>query len=216
MKTRDEPEFKKKRKWYEYWPLLVIVVETVLNTDWVVIPILIKRGIFFDISFFQVSWDWSRLIPELSNFGVFVWVSIISIVTSLGWYWLWGWLARVIIETAREKESVREAMGLSRKIVSALKKGGLTELAKEWFVDTFNWATDNNNRWLKLLRKGGYAVLFLISALPISGGRLVATIFCRSADPVKGLTLLVLGETVKNAFMVYGFWNLVFWVFSKF
>lgn len=208
-----EPE--KPLRWYNYWPLFVIAVEVILNTDLVVTPILIKRGIFFNFPLFPISWDLSWLIPQLSNFAVFLWIDIISVPTSLGWYWLWGWIGKVIVKTAKEKEAVKEALSLYRKILLSLKRGGLIELIKEWFVDTFNWATDNNNRWLKYLRRGGYVALFIISALPVSGGRLVATIFCRSIDSRKGLVVLILGETLKNAFMVYGFWNLVFWIFSK-
>lgn len=216
MKTRADPaNFKKPRKWYNYWPLLIIVVETVLNTDWVITPVLMKRGIFFDLALFSINWDLSWILPELSHFGVFVWISIISVPTSLGWYWLWRWIGGLIVETAKEREAVQEAIGLWAKIIAALKRGGIIELAKEWFISTFKWATDDNNRWLNYLRRGGYTALFIISALPVSGGRLVATIFCLSADPIKGLTLLILGETLKNIFIIYGFWNLIFWLFSK-
>ena len=214
MKTRAGPEEPKKRKWYSYWPLLIMVAEVILNTDWVITPMLIKRGVFFNFPIFPINWDLSWFIPKLTYFEVFLWVSIISIPTSLGWYWLWGWLGILIIETAKEKEAVQEAVTLWKKIVLVLEKGDILELAKDWFVSTFTWATDDNNRWLKYLRRGGYTALFIVSALPISGGRLVATIFCRSTDPKKGLTLMILGETVKNAIMVYGFWNLIFWLFS--
>lgn len=170
---------------------------------------------FFDIPIVPINWDLSWLIPQLSYFEVFVWISIISVPTTLGWYWLWGWLGRLILETAKKRETVQEAMSLWKKILSALEQGNLLGLIEDWFISSFNWATDNNNWWLKYLRRGGYTALFIVSALPVSGGRLVATIFCRTADPVKGLTLLIFGETIKNAFMVYGFWNLVFWIFSK-
>lgn len=203
------------RKWYEYWPVLIIAIEIILNTDWVVTPILIKRGVFFNFPIFPISWDLSQLIPELSNFQVFVLISFVSIATSLGWYWLWGWLARIIIETAKEKESVQEAMTLWNKVVLVLKRGGLIELVKKWFISTFNWATNNDNWWLKYLKRGGFMALVVVSAIPVSGGRLVATIFCRSINSKKGLWFMILGETIKNAFIVYGFWNLVFWIFSK-
>lgn len=202
------------RRWYQYWPLLLIAIETILNTDWVITPILMKRGLFFDIPFIPISWDLTWLIPELGNFKVFLIICMISVPTTLAWYWLWGWMARVILETAKEKESVKEALSLVMSMIEALKRGGLIELVKDWFISTFNWATDNDNRWLKYLRRGGYTALFVVSALPVSGARLVATIFCRSVNSRKGMVILIAGESVKNALIVYGFWNLIFWLFS--
>ena len=222
MKSDEEPvtpenplKKPKKLKWYNYWPTLVIAVEIILNTDYVIAPILMKRGIFFNIPFFPINLDLSWLLPEISHFMVFIWISLISIPTSLGWYWLWGWIGKVIIKTAKDKEAVKEAVSLYRKIFSALKKGGFIELVKDWFVGTFNWATSDDNRYLKYLRRSGYLALVTVSAMPVSGGRLVATIFCRSINSKKGLWFMILGETIKNAFIVYGFWKLVFWIFSK-
>lgn len=214
MKARAEPKECKKRKWYSYWPFLIIVVEIVFNIDWIITPILIKRGMFFNFPIFPIHWDLSWLIPKLSYFEVFIWISSLSVPTTLGWYWLWGWLGDLIVETAKTKEAFLEAVTIWKKIIIALERGDILELVRDWFVDTFNWATDNNNKWLKYLRRGGYTALFIISALPVSGGRLVATIFCRSIDTKKGLTILILGETLKNAIMVYGFWNLIFWMLS--
>ncbi len=216
LKNDEEPvEPDRPLKWYNYWPLLVIAVEILLNTDYVVVPILMKRGIFFNFPIFSFNWDLRWLLPELSNFEVFIWISLISIPTSLGWYWLWGWIGKVIIKTAKEKEAVKEAVSLYRKIALALKRGGFVELTKDWFVETFNWASSDDNRYLKYLKRGGYLALVIVSAIPISGGRLVATIFCRSINSRKGLWFMIMGETIKNAFIVYGFWNLIFWGFAK-
>ena len=139
-KSRDEPslEPKKPRRWYNYWPLLLLLAETVLNTDWVITPILMKRGIFFNIPFIPIHWDLSWIIPRLSRFDIFICISIFSIPTTLGWYWLWGWIGRLIIETVVRKESVQEAMGIIRKTVITLKRGGVIELIRVWFIDTFN------------------------------------------------------------------------------
>ena len=215
MKQRAGPKEEKPRKWYDYWPFLIALMEIVLNVDWVVIPILVKRGVFLNILFLHINWDMSGTIPELSSFGILGIVCSISIVTCFGWYWFWGWLGKFIIQTARKREAIKEAIALGMKIELDLERRGYIDLVKNWFVHTFDWATGEDNRYLKYLRRGGYSALLIVSALPVSGARIVATIFSRSLERRKALAILAAGDSIKNAIMVLGFWNLIFWIFSR-
>lgn len=203
----------KTRRWYNYWPFLIAIFEIIFNIDWVVIPILVKRGMFFDIPVFPIVWDLSSIIPALSSFEVFFIAAILSALTTIVWYWFWGWLGKLIVEIVKKKEAIIEAFKLGQQIKSDPKAMVYIKKSRNILVKTFNWATDKNNWYLRLLKSGGYLALLILSSLPISGPRIVATIFCRTL-PKKSLIVLISGDTIKTAIMVYGFWNFMFWFFS--
>ena len=150
---------------------------------------------------------------NMSQFRIFLLSFFILIVSDITWYWFWGWLGRLIVDIAKEKESVKEAIKLGKQINSDPKVRVYIKKVRDWFIQTFDWATNEENEFLKYLRSGGYVALYFLSAAPISGARVVATIFCRPL-PNKALIILILGDTTKTAIMIFGFWNLIFWLFS--
>jgi len=207
----SRPNVKYPKHWYNYWPLLVAMIVAIINVDGVVIPSLHLR--WLSILSLKVV-DLSYIIPELSLLQIFICVVMISVPGNIFWYWLWGWLGKLIFELIKKQKTVQEGIELGKEIESAihpvLKKKRFVDRTKEYLTETFKWATDEDNKYLKRLKRGGYATLFLMSASPEPGGRVVATIFSRSFDSKKGLVSLILGDTFKNFYMVFGFWNLVF------
>lgn len=206
MKTEDESV----KRWYNYWPFLVAVILTALNVDGVVIPTLRLR--WLSVIGFKIV-DLSHIIPELSLLQIFICVVVVSIAGNVGWYWFWGWLGKLIFELVKKQKAVQEGIELGKEIQSAiqpvLKKRGLVNWAKKYLTEYFNWLTDEDNKYLKILKRGGYIAVFCMSASPEPGGRVAATIFSRTFDSKKGLVSLLLGDTFKNFYMVFGFWNLV-------
>jgi len=206
LKTGDETQ----RKWQDYWPFLIAAIFGILNVDGVVIPSLSSR--YFSILGFQI-FDLTSVIPELSLLGIFLITIVISIPGNLFWYWFWGWLGKFIFELTKKQKSVQEGIELGKEIELAiqplLKRRGFIGRINDYLTETFKWATDENNKFLKRLKKGGYASVFLMAASPEPGGRVAATIFSRTFNSKKGLVSLILGDTLKNAYMVFGFWNLV-------
>jgi hypothetical protein len=205
------------KRWYNYWPFLVAVFIGTLNIDAVLIPSLNLR--WLSILGFKIV-DLSNIIPELSLLQIFICVIAVSIPGNIFWYWFWGWLGKFIFELIKKQKDIKEGIELVEEgielgkevepeIQPVLNKRGFVDWAKEYLTEKIKWATDQDNKYLKRLKRGGYAVLFLMSASPEPGGRVVATIFSRSFDSKKGLLSLILGDTVKNFYMVFGFWNLV-------
>ena len=206
MKTEGESV----KRWYNYWPLLIAAIVGALNIDAVIIPSLNLR--WLSILGFKIV-NLSHIIPELSLAQIFILTVAVSIPGNIVWYWFWGWLGKLIFEWIKSQRSVQEGIKLGKEIEfvikPVLKKKGFLDRIKDTLTEKFKWATDEDNKYLKRLKRGGYVALFLMSASPEPGGRVVATIFSRSFDSKKGLVSLVLGDTFKNFYMVFGFWNLV-------
>ena len=198
------------KRWYNYWPFLVALIVSIINVDGVVIPSLNLRH--FSVFGFNI-FDLSHIIPELSLLQIFLLTVAVSVPGNIFWYWFWGWLCKFIFGLVKGQKSVKEGIELGKEIEFAikpvLKKKGLVDRVKEYLAETFNWATDENNKLLKRLKRGGYATIFFMSATPEPGGRVVATIFSRTFDSKRGLISLILGDTFKNFYMVFGFWNLL-------
>ncbi len=215
MKTEKEPV----KHWYNYWPFLVASIVLILNVDYGVIPTLQSRYLYF---FGLWLCDLSFIIPKLSLVEVFIIVSFFSIAGTLFWYWLLGWLGRSIVQAAyRQKiiqegqKIVQEGVELGKKvdseIIPVLNREGYLDRLKNYVVRTIKWATADDNKFLKRIKKFGYFAIFGLAASPEFGSRFVATIISRSYGRSRslGLACLLLGETFKNFYMVFGFWNLV-------
>ncbi len=205
------------RMWRNYWPFLVAVIIGTLNIDAVVIPSLNIR--WLSILGFKIV-NLSNIIPELSLFRIFIITVLVSVPGNIFWFWFWGWLGKLILELIKKQKDVQEGIKLVEEgielgkeiepeIQQVLNRRGFIDWAKEYLTEKIKWATDEDNKYLKRLKKGGYVVLFLMSASPEPGGRVVATIFSRTFDSKKGLISLIFGDTFKNFYMVFGFWNFV-------
>jgi len=205
------------KHWYHYWPFLVAVFIGIFNVDGVVIPSLNLR--WLSILGFKIV-NLSYFIPELSIFQIFVLTVAVSVPGNVFWYWFWGWLGKLIFELVKKQKKIGEGIELIEEgielrkeiepvIQSVLKKKGFIDRIKKYFAETYNWSIDPNNKYVKRLKRGGYVTLFFMSASPEPGGRVAATILSRTFDSKKGLVSLLLGDTFKNFYMVFGFWNLV-------
>lgn len=202
-------ERKSEKRWHNYWPLMVALIIALFNVDGVIIPSFQLR--WLSILGFKIL-DLSHIIPELSLWQIFVCVVAISVPGNIFWYWFWGWLGSFVFQLVKKQKTVQEGIELGREIESViepvLKKQGFIDKATKFITEKFKWATDENNKYLRRLKRGGCVMLFLMSASPEPGGRVVATIFSRSFDSKKGLISLLLGDTFKNFYMVFGFWNM--------
>lgn len=205
------------RMWYNYWPFLIATIIILLNVDGVVIPSLHLR--WLSILGFRIL-DLSHVIPVMSLSQIFLCVIAVSIPGNIFWFWFWGWFGKLVLGLIKNQKKVKEGIELFTEgielrkeiepvIQPVLEKKGFLERIREYLTGTFNWATNENNKYLKRLKRGGYTTLFIMAASPEPGGRLAATVLSRTFDSKKGLLSLLFGDTFKNFYMVFGFWNLV-------
>lgn len=194
------------KKWFKLWPFVVAGLTSIVHTDGVVIPTLHTRYLsVLGIRFF----DLGSFIPELTIYEIYFIAAATSALENLYSYWFWGWLARSVIDFAAKQKQVKEGIKLGKEIEHVLERKGYIDKIRDYAIRTFRWATDEKNKVMRRLKRGGYVSLFFLSATPEPVVKVVAIIFARSLSTTKALLLLLLGDLVRTAIMVFGFWDLV-------
>lgn len=207
------------KSWLEFWwPLvwrLIILVITIapLNIDLVVIPSLTNGGVHLLFWTFKLP----SIFPKFSPLEVFLIASGMSILFTLYFYhtflgWFFGGyskniLSKIADSKLADQEPIKEGVQLWEKIPRWVKKE-----IKNYCVTLKDWATSEDNKIIKWLRRGGYPAIFVFSAIPEPGLRTATTIFAKSLNTRTALIMVLLGETIKNA-VVLGLWNFAFWIF---
>jgi len=171
------------------WPFLPSIIVMFLNIDFVVIPFLKNKGL---------------------NIWELFFISSFLATLELGyWYWFWGWL----IKTIKTVGPIKDSIAFGKEIGRDLKRQGLLERIKEFFLKKYSWATDHNNRVLKWIRRGGHISLILAGVMPEPGTRTIGVIFCRTLKSKLGFVSLSFGNVLHIGYMV-GLWEFIFRLFK--
>lgn len=178
-----------------------------LNIDIVVIPSLTNGGVHILFWTFKLP----NIFPKFSPLEVFLIASTMSIIFTIYFYnflgWFFGGYSKNIANKLAEQEPIKEGLQLWKKIPRQVKKE-----IKKYCASLHDWATNEDNKIIKRLRRGGYPAIFVLSMIPEPGLRTGTTIFARSLNTRTALVMVLLGEIVKNA-LVLGLWNFAFWIF---
>lgn len=177
-----------------HWQYLIGILIFILNVDLVLVPLLKFK---FGINGWSLFW----IILILANMEMY------------GWYWFWGWWKHGVFSNFFAKrlqdKRVQEVLELGKDIRHTLTLTGQWQKAKDFFFNVFAWATDDGNRFLKRIKRGGYPVLFFMAVEPLPGGRTVGVVFCGMINWRGGLLALMLGNAVHVGWVV----GLVNWIF---
>lgn len=187
-------------KWH--WQYTAPPLLVGLSVDWVLMPLIRFLGI--------KGWEF------------FVIIAILATIELPAWFLFWRWFCRVpVIEFAKiaaEKNYVKEAVKLGKEIEAELKIAGIWEKIKNkiinYLFNTFRKATDENNKFVKMIKSGRHWAMFFLGAEPYSGGRVFGVILCGSADWKNGLYSLAAGNLIRVAYTI-GIFNYVISLFQK-
>ncbi len=176
-----------------HWQYLGVLVLAIFNIDLVLIPILKKLGVS-GMNLFWIGSFWATI--EL-----------------LCRYWFWIWFRKVVIpETASQKiaesEYLQEGIELGTELKSHLQQHGYLQKLENYFIKTYSKATDENNRIVKWIRRGGHTAMLLLGIDPYPGGRTIGVIFCGIFGWRKHLYALAIGNIIHIAYIV-GAWNMI-------
>jgi|SRR3989344_1774819 len=194
--------------WLKLWPFfLMFMTMGPFNIDLVVIPSLTNGGVHILFWTFKLP----SIFPKFSPTQVFVIATVLSIAFTIYFYWFLGWFFREYSKSLAtrlaDKEPIKEGLQLWKQLPREIRRR-----VKNYCTSLHDWATNEDNKVVRRLRRGGYPAIFFLSMIPEPGLRTGTTIFARSLGTKTALVMVILGETAKNA-VVLGLWNLVFWIF---
>ena len=177
------------KKWLELWPLLGLPIVWIVPVDITVIPYVLARFSFWPTVFII----WSISVPEL----VYI-------------YWLIGKMELLVKRAAVEKlreDAVQQDVEFAKKVVGRLKGQGYFKIIRNYALDKYGGTIKNFQELLfPLMRKGGYALIFIIGVIPEVGFRIAGATFCQLINWRTGFIVLVAGSLVNKLLMVK-FWS---------
>ncbi len=188
-------------KWH--WQYLIPLILTVSNVDWILMPIIRLAGI--------------------NGWRLFIVISVLEIFELLLWYWFWEWFRKVAVliefkQYAKNDKRIQDAIKLGEEIQAELKKTGILDKTKDkvmsFFFNTLCKYTDENNRFIKRVKRGRNIAMLLLGLDPYPGGRTFGIIFCGSAGWKNGLYPLAIGNTLRVAYTI-GIFNYIISIFKK-
>jgi hypothetical protein len=170
-------------KWH--WQYAGAFLLFLLNVDLVLVPLFRKAGI--------------------QGLLLFALASFLGTVGLICWFLFWSWFGKLVIQSRQ----VQEGINLGREIEKELRKSGLRDRIMDFLFRTFAWATKKDNKIFKLLKAGGYFLMFAAGTIPEPGTRTASVIFCATSNSKRGLFFLALGDILHMAYIVGG-WEFIF------
>lgn len=184
-----------------HWQYLIPPLLTILNVDWILMPIIQGRGV--------TGWLLFAIVSALAVAELFCWL-----------HWAIWFRSVALVEFAQKAArvaEVQEAIALGKEIRYDLKETGMWEKNKEKVIDycfaTFKKATNENNRFIRWVKRGGGLGLLILGIFPEPGTRTLGAICCGVMGWKKGIYPLAIGNIMRVGYMV-GLWHLVFKLFS--
>lgn len=179
------------KKIEELWPLIPAAILCVLNIDWMVTPLLIRRF-------------------HLVDYYLLFVLSVLSTLELIFWYWFYGWVARMIIKI----NSIKKSIEFGIKIETELKEEGYITRIKNFFVEAFDGTRDEESLIFKTAKWGGGILMVAIGASPESGSRAIAMIFCRMVHWKRGFYLIAAGNLIHiycivKAWQYFGIFRMI-------
>lgn len=183
-----------------HWQYLVPPLILILNVDWVLLPLIKSYGV--------------------GGWTLFVGTSILAVTELICWYWFWKWFRKTsLIEfahRAKKGEEIQKAIALGREIEFDLKMAGLWDEIKakilNYIFNSYKKATDENNRLMRCIKRGGAGAMIILGVSPEPGTRTFGAIVCGVTGWKNGLYPLAIGNILRVAYMV-GLWQVIFSLF---
>ncbi len=188
-------------KWH--WQYIIPITLIISNVDWILMPTIRLLGI--------------------NGWRLFIIISVLEILEMIVWYFFWKWFKRVTVlvefkEYAKSDSRVKDAIKLEEEIRAELKETGILDKTKDkiisFFFNTLSKYTDDNNRFIKKVKRGRNIAMLLLGLDPYPGGRTFGTIFCGSTGWKNGLYSLAVGNTLRVAYTI-GIMNYLISLFQK-
>jgi len=135
----------------------------------------------------------------------------ISILATLELIYLFYLIRELMVSIIHTKQ-IQEDIKFGKEVGEELKRSGLLNRLKWYFVNKYHWAINHNGRFMTWARRGSYAAIFLLSASPELGGRVTAVTICSIANSKKMLAIAAIGNIVhimSLTWVVSLIWNLV-------
>lgn len=185
-------------------------------------PVFLLTGVY-SLSYFNTDY---MMIPALVKYGlpkgiILLMVCLFSFFDMLGGYIGWssfrglveGWLKDEIdfIKKVRGEQKTKGFIEwlkiyFARKYLVLLSDNEgeyQIPVSKKWLLNNF----DSIFKWVIITAKsGGYVTMFLFGLSPIPGSRMVPDILCGTMRWKKGFAVLVVGNLLRITAFVYG-WN---------
>lgn len=187
-------------KWH--WQYIVPPLLFILNVDWTLMPII-------------QSWG-------LKGWSLFIVSSILAVTELICWYRFWEWFRKVSVpefaSRAKENKKVQETIALGKEIHGDLKKAGLWDKIKTKILgfcfNTYEKATDENNKLMAWIKRGGNVTMIGLGISPEPGTRTFGAVVCGVTGWKNGLYPLAIGNIMRIAYMV-GLWHIIFLLFKN-
>lgn len=184
-----------------HWQYLVPPALAFLSVDWILMPAIQARGV--------------------TGWYLFILTSILAIAELFCWlYWAKWFRSVALVEFAKKAaktKEIQEAIALGKEIRNEMKSKEIWTRAKNKVVDysfgLFQKVTDENNRFVKWLKRGGAITMFLFGINPEPGTRTIGAIFCGTTGWKNGIYPLAVGNVARVAYMV-GLWHIIFKFFN--
>lgn len=179
----------KTKKILELWPFVMItIISWPLNVSWSIVPSLRGWGV-------------------LTGFWLFVVAEIMAGSELTYWRWFWGWLGQSIQGLSRVKNEIE----FGKKTVGDLKKDHYVhKLYFDPIVRRYRQLANPDNVIIKLLRWGGYGMMFALAAQPlIPCSRIAGAFFCSVTKSKKNFAALLTGNFFYIIIVVWG-WDKIF------
>jgi len=184
-----------------HWQYGGAIALYVLNVDWIIMPKL--------------------KLHSLEGWWLFGVTSVLAVLELYLGYLFWDWFRRVAVKEfakrAAQSDMVQEAIEVGVEIKNDLQEAALWNKFKNRIItflfNTYRQATDENNRFMKWMKRGGAVGMFLCGINPEPGSRSAGAIFCGTACWKNGLYPLAIGNVLRVAYMV-GIWDVIFKLFK--
>ncbi len=172
------------------WPILIEILVEILNIDLLVIPYLRSKDVLL--------------------LNIFLITATLGTIELCYRYWFIGWCANKFSQIPK----IQKSLAFSKEISQELKRIGIFQRIKNFFIHTFfGGELNKNSRIYKFIEWGGDFSLLILGSIPDATLRVAGTLFCRTTKSKKGFFFLAVGNIIHIA-LVLCVWNYFFSFFE--